>query len=66
MKLFNGRAFVAGVTDGGVFAFGDAHFYGSEGAKTLSHMAIGPIVAPVGNGYTIINSFGAPTVVPSV
>ena len=38
-------------TDGGVFAFGDAHFYGSMGATPLNAQVVGITPTPDGKGY---------------
>nr|MDA8269220.1 hypothetical protein [Actinomycetota bacterium] len=45
-------------SDGGVFAFGDARFFGSTGAMTLSKPIVGMAVAPDGGGYWLVASDG--------
>ena len=48
----NGYWLVA--TDGGVFAFGDAGFYGSLGATPLNEPITGMVPTPSGNGYWLV------------
>jgi N-acetylmuramoyl-L-alanine amidase len=38
-------------SDGGIFSFGDAHFYGSEGGVQLNAPIVGMAATPSGNGY---------------
>ncbi len=45
-------------SDGGVFSFGDAAFYGSEGGKTLNQPIVGAIATPDGKGYWLVASDG--------
>ena len=45
-------------SDGGVFAFGDAGFYGSTGSITLNKPIIGLIPTIDGGGYWLIASDG--------
>jgi hypothetical protein len=51
-----GYWFVA--TDGGIFAFGDAKFYGSTGGRALPHPIIGMATTPAGGGYWLVGSGG--------
>jgi hypothetical protein len=44
--------------DGGVFAFGDATFYGSEAGKPLAHPVVGMAVSPFGLGYWLVEAGG--------
>jgi hypothetical protein len=37
--------------DGGIFAFGDAHFFGSAGGLRLNSPVVGIVAAPDGQGY---------------
>jgi len=64
-------------SDGGIFSFGDAQFYGSTGAIRLTKPIVGIAPTPDGGGYWLVASDGsvfsfgdAPTVdndaVPSV
>jgi len=45
-------------SDGGIFTFGDAGFYGSTGAMTLNQPIVGIGVTPSGNGYWLVASDG--------
>ncbi len=38
-------------SDGGIFAYGSAHFYGSTGAMALNRPIVGMAATPSGNGY---------------
>lgn len=44
--------------DGGVFAYGDAQFYGSMGGKPLNAPIVGIAAAPDGKGYWLVASDG--------
>ena len=52
----NGYWLVA--SDGGVFTFGDARFFGSTGDVRLNRPIVGMSPAPTGNGYTLVASDG--------
>ena len=45
-------------SDGGVFAFGDARFYGSTGAVTLNKPIVGMAATSDGHGYWFVASDG--------
>ena len=45
-------------SDGGVFAFGDAQFYGSTGAIRLNQPVVGMAATPSGKGYWLVASDG--------
>ncbi len=45
-------------SDGGVFAFGDAGFYGSMGGRTLDRPIVGISSTPTGRGYWLVASDG--------
>jgi hypothetical protein len=45
-------------SDGGIFAFGDAAFYGSTGAITLNKPIVGMAATPDGKGYWLVASDG--------
>jgi ribosomal protein L24E len=45
-------------SDGGVFAFGDARFFGSTGAIRLNRPVVGMASTPTGNGYWLVASDG--------
>jgi hypothetical protein len=44
--------------DGGVFAFGDAGFYGSMGGAELNAPIVGVGATPAGNGYRLVAADG--------
>ncbi|MGC8466348.1 MAG: hypothetical protein ACP5O0_10575, partial [Acidimicrobiales bacterium] len=41
-------------SDGGIFSFGDAQFYGSTGAMTLNKPIVGMASTPDGKGYWLV------------
>ena len=45
-------------SDGGIFAFGDANFYGSTGATHLNEPIVGMASTPDGKGYWLVASDG--------
>jgi hypothetical protein len=45
-------------SDGGIFSFGDAHFYGSTGAMHLNQPVVGMASSPTGHGYWLVASDG--------
>ena len=45
-------------SDGGIFSFGDAAFYGSMGGKALNKPIVGMAATPDGNGYWEVASDG--------
>ena len=45
-------------SDGGVFTYGDAGFYGSPGGTTLNKPVVGMAVTPDGMGYWLVASDG--------
>ena len=56
MTVRNGYWLVA--SDGGVFAFGDAGFYGSMGGHHLNEAIVGIASTPDGDGYWLVASDG--------
>jgi hypothetical protein len=52
----SGYRFVA--SDGGVFDFGNAFYYGSTGAMTLNKPVVGMAATPDGKGYWLVASDG--------
>ena len=52
----NGYWLVA--SDGGIFAFGDAGFYGSTGAMALNRPIVGMAATATGHGYWLVASDG--------
>jgi uncharacterized protein YkwD len=53
-----GRGYWLVATDGGIFAFGDARFYGSTGAMHLNRPIVGMASTPTGRGYWLVASDG--------
>jgi hypothetical protein len=45
-------------SDGGIFSFGDAHFYGSTGSIKLNRPIVGMASTPDGDGYWLVASDG--------
>ncbi len=45
-------------SDGGVFSFGDAQFYGSEGGTPLNAPVVGMAATPDGKGYWLVAADG--------
>jgi hypothetical protein len=45
-------------SDGGVFAFGDARYFGSTGAIKLAHPVVSMAGTPDGRGYWLVASDG--------
>jgi hypothetical protein len=45
-------------TDGGIFAYGDARFFGSTGAIRLNQPIVGMAATPSGNGYWLVATDG--------
>ena len=54
----DGRGYWLVASDGGIFAFGDAPFYGSTGAITLNKPIVGMAATPDGHGYWLVASDG--------
>ena len=55
-SAINGYWMVA--SDGGIFSFGGAHFYGSTGALHLNQPMVGMAATPDGKGYWMVASDG--------
>jgi hypothetical protein len=53
-----GRGGWVAAADGGVFAFGDAAYYGSMGGKHLNQYIVGMAATPTGRGYWLVASDG--------
>jgi len=53
-----GRGYWLVASDGGIFAFGDAQFYGSTGAIKLNSPIVGMSATPSGRGYWLVASDG--------
>jgi hypothetical protein len=54
----DGKGYWLVASDGGVFSFGDAAFYGSTGAIHLNQPIVGMASTPDGNGYWLVASDG--------
>jgi hypothetical protein len=55
---FTGAGYRLVAADGGLFAFGDAPFYGSTGNITLNRPVVGMATTPDGKGYWLVASDG--------
>ncbi len=56
--LATGHGYWLVASDGGIFAYGDAGFYGSTGAMTLNKPIVGMAPTPSGHGYWLVASDG--------
>ena len=54
----DGKGYWLTASDGGIFAFGDAGFYGSMGGKPLNAPVVGMAATPDGHGYWLTASDG--------
>ncbi len=54
----DGRGYWLVASDGGIFTFGDAAFYGSTGALSLNKPIVGMAATPDGKGYWLVASDG--------
>ncbi len=54
----SGKGYWLVASDGGVFAFGDARFFGSTGALRLAQPVVGMAPTPSGKGYWLVASDG--------
>ncbi len=54
----NGQGYWLVAADGGIFAFGNALFYGSTGSLRLNRPVVGMSVSSNGAGYTLVASDG--------
>jgi N-acetylmuramoyl-L-alanine amidase len=54
----SGKGYYIVASDGGIFCFGDAKFYGSMGGKKLNAPVVGMALKPKGDGYMEIASDG--------
>jgi hypothetical protein len=57
----DGQGYWLVASDGGVFTFGDAQFFGSTGGSGSEVPTVGLITTPDGNGYGIVDANGAMT-----
>ncbi len=54
----DGKGYWLVASDGGIFSFGDAGFYGSTGAIRLTQPVVGMAATPDGKGYWLVASDG--------
>ena len=54
----DGKGYWLVASDGGIFTFGDAGYYGSTGAMTLNKPIVGMAATPGGAGYRLVASDG--------
>jgi hypothetical protein len=54
----DGRGYWLVASDGGIFSFGDATFYGSTGSIHLNQSIVGMAATPDGRGYWLVASDG--------
>jgi hypothetical protein len=54
----DGGGYWVAASTGGVYAFGDAHYYGSMGGQALNAPIVGMAATPSGNGYWLVASDG--------
>ncbi len=54
----DGKGYWLVASDGGIFTFGDAGFYGSTGAMVLNKPIVGMAATPDGKGYWLVASDG--------
>jgi len=54
----DGKGYWLVASDGGIFTFGDAGFYGSTGATVLNRPIVGMAATPDGKGYWLVASDG--------
>ncbi len=54
----DGKGYWLVASDGGIFSFGDALFYGSTGAMTLNKPIVGMATTGDGKGYWLVASDG--------
>ena len=54
----DGHGYWLVASDGGIFSFGDAPFYGSTGGLTLNRPVVGMASTPDGRGYWLVASDG--------
>ena len=54
----SGHGYWLAASDGGIFSFGDAHFYGSTGNLRLARPVVGMAPTRTGHGYWLVASDG--------
>ncbi len=58
LSTLTGKGYYQIAADGGVFTFGDAVFYGSEGGKTLAKPIVAAALTPTAKGYYLVGADG--------
>ena len=54
----DGQGYWLVASDGGIFNYGDAHFFGSMGGISLNKPIVGMAATPDGQGYWLVASDG--------
>jgi hypothetical protein len=54
----SGAGYWLAASDGGIFTFGDARFFGSTGATAIARPVVGMAATPTGAGYWLVASDG--------
>ena len=57
-RTVTGRGNWVVASDGGIFSYGDAQFYGSTGGMRLNQPVVGMAATPTGRGYWLVASDG--------
>ena len=57
-EVVGGKGYWLVASDGGIFDFGDADFFGSTGGITLNKPIVGMAATPTGKGYWLVASDG--------
>ena len=55
---YGGTGYWLAASDGGIFAFGSAGFFGSAGSISLNKPAVGVATTPTNGGYWLVASDG--------
>ena len=54
LRAVSSHGYDLAAADGGVFSYGDAHFYGSTGGRHLNQPVVGMATVPGGGGYWLV------------
>ena len=54
LRAVSSHGYNLAAADGGVFSYGDAHFYGSTGGRHLNEPVVGMATTPGGGGYWLV------------
>jgi len=57
-STLTGHGYWLVASDGGIFSYGDAHFFGSTGSLKLNKPVLGMAATPSGHGYWLVASDG--------